>query len=92
MFPMTSLASFLPILKSAEVSPYVFFDYGKGIIDHSALSSDNHVNSAHYGAGVDMQFAKKWVLDLTVSHQRSKIEGVDSESETRAWGQIRTEF
>jgi len=92
MLPMTGLASFLPILKSAEVSPYVFFDYGKGIIDHSALSSDNHVNSAHYGAGVDMQFAKKWVLDLTVSHQRSKIEGVDSESETRAWGQIRTEF
>ncbi len=92
MLPMTGLASFLPVFKSAEFSPYVFFDYGRGIIDHNALSNDNHVKSAHYGAGVDMQFAKKWVLDLTVSHQKSKIEGVDSESETRAWGQIRTEF
>jgi hemolysin activation/secretion protein len=92
MLPVTGLASFLPVLKSAELSPYVFFDYGRGVIDHNALSNDNHVKSAHYGAGVDMQFAKKWVLDLTVSHQKSKIEGVDSESETRAWGQIRTEF
>lgn len=92
MSPVTGLASFLPVLKSAELSPYVFFDYGRGVIDHNALSNDNHVKSAHYGAGVDMQFAKKWVLDLTLSHQKSQIEGVDSESETRAWGQIRTEF
>lgn len=92
MLPVAALASFLSILKSTEASPYVFFDYGRGIINHSALSNDNHVNSVHYGAGVDLQFVKKWMLDLTLSQQRSKIEGVDSESETRAWGQIRTEF
>ncbi len=92
MVPAAGLASFLPVFKSTEFSPYVFFDYGRGIIDHNALSSDNHVMSSHYGVGVDVQFAKKWMLDLTVSHQKSKIEGVDSESETRAWGQIRTEF
>jgi len=90
--PVTGLASFLPVFKSTEFSPYVFFDYGRGIIDHNALSNDNHVRSSHYGAGIDVQFAKKWMLDLAVSHQKSKIEGVDSESETRAWGQIRTEF
>lgn len=92
MLPVTGLASFLPVFKSTEFSPYVFFDYGRGIIDHNALSNDNHVRSSHYGAGVDVQFVKKWMLDLAVSHQKSKIEGVDSESETRAWGQIRTEF
>jgi|APFre7841882724_1041349.scaffolds.fasta_scaffold15235_2 hemolysin activation/secretion protein len=92
MLPMTTLASFLPILKSAETSPYAFFDYGRGIIDHSALSNNNHVNSAHCGIGIDIQFAKKWMLDLAASHQRSKVEGVDSESETRVWGQIRAEF
>ncbi|MGB7817031.1 MAG: POTRA domain-containing protein [Methylotenera sp.] len=92
MLPMTGLASFLPVFKSAEFSPYVFFDYGRGVIDHNALSNDNHVKSSHYGAGVDMQFAKKWMLELMVSQQKSKVEGVNSESETRAWGQIRTEF
>ncbi len=92
MLPINTLASFLPIFKSVEASPYAFVDYGKGIINHNALIDDNHVNSVHYGAGVDMQFAKRWLLDLTLSHQRSKIEGIDSESETRAWGQIRTEF
>lgn len=92
MLHVSGLASFLPILNALEASPYAFVDYGQGVLNHSALSSDNHVKSVHYGAGVDVQFAKRWVLDLTLSHQRSKIEGVDSESETRAWGQIRAEF
>jgi len=92
MAPATGLASFLPIFKDAEYSPYVFFDYGRGIIDHSALSSDNHVNSSHYGVGIDMQFAKKWLLDFAVSHQKSNIQGSGSEYDTRAWGQIQTEF
>lgn len=92
MLPVNEVASFLQALKDIEVSPYAFVDYGKGIINHSALTDDNHVSSVHYGAGIDMQITKSWMLDLTVSHQRSKIEGVNSESETRAWGQIRTEF
>ena len=92
MLPVSELASFLQILKHIEASPYAFVDYGKGIINHSALTNDNHVNSMHYGAGVDLQITKSWMLDLTASHQRSKIEGVDSESETRVWGQIRAEF
>jgi hemolysin activation/secretion protein len=90
--PLAGLAKFLPIFNGAEASPYVFFDYGKGIINHNALSNDNHVRSSHLGAGVDMQFAKKWALDFTVSHQESKIEGVATERETRIWGQIQKEF
>ncbi|MEQ1597962.1 MAG: ShlB/FhaC/HecB family hemolysin secretion/activation protein [Methylotenera sp.] len=90
--PLTGLAKFLPIFNGADASPYVFFDSGKGIINHHALSDDNHVRSSHVGAGIDMLFAKGWTLDLTVSHQESKIEGVDTERETRAWGRIQKEF
>jgi hemolysin activation/secretion protein len=86
---LAGLASFLP---TVEVSPYVFFDYGRGIINHNALSSNNHVNSSHYGIGVDTLLTKKWVLGLTISHQKSQIEDVAPETETRAWGQIQTEF
>jgi hemolysin activation/secretion protein len=92
MLPFAGLARILPVFKEMEVSPYVFFDYGRGIIDHSALSSDNHVDSSHYGLGVDLQLTKRWALDLTASHQRSKIEGVDAQTDTRIWGQISTEF
>jgi hemolysin activation/secretion protein len=90
--PLTGLAKFLPIFSSAEASPYMFFDYGRGIINHDALSDNNHVKSSHYGLGIDMQFEKKWVLDLSVSHQDSKIENIDAERETRLWGQIQKEF
>jgi len=86
------LASFLPVLKSPEFSPYMFFDYGSGIIDQNALTSDNHVKSSHYGAGVDVQLTKKWLLNLTLSHQESQIEGAATEYETRAWAQIQTGF
>lgn len=89
---LTELAKFLPIFNSVEASPYVFLDYGRGVINHNALSNENHVRSSHVGAGMDMQFAKKWALDFTVSHQNSKIEGVDAERETRIWGQIQKEF
>jgi len=31
-------------------------------------------------------------LDFAVSHQKSNIQGSGSEYDTRAWGQIQTEF
>jgi len=90
--PLTGLAKFLPIFNGAEASPYMFFDYGRGIINHDALSDNNHVKSSHVGMGIEMQFAKKWGLDLTLSHQDSKIDYIDAERETRLWGQIQKEF
>jgi hemolysin activation/secretion protein len=89
--PLVGLARFLPVFNSVA-SPYIFFDYGRGIVNHHALSDDNHVWSSHVGAGVNMQFANRWALDFTVSQQKSKIEGVDAERETRIWGQIQKEF
>jgi len=95
MTPLTNLASFLhekSMLKNIEYSPYVFVDKSRGLVNHIALSNNNQVNSLHYGAGLDVKLAKSWLLDFTVSHQRSKIEGIQAESETRAWGQISTNF
>lgn len=92
MLPVAALARFLPALQSVEVSPYVFFDYGRGIISHSALSTDNHVRSSHCGIGIDTLIAKRWALDFTVSHQKRLTEGAATETETRAWGQLQMEF
>ncbi|MDO9205800.1 ShlB/FhaC/HecB family hemolysin secretion/activation protein [Methylotenera sp.] len=92
MLPISGLARFLPVLQRVEVSPYGFYDYGKGVINHNALSSDNHVKSSHYGVGIDALLTKKWMLNFAVSHQKSQVDGVASENETRAWGQIQAEF
>ncbi len=89
MSPLPYLASFLP---TVEMSPYAFFDYGRGIINHSALSDSNHVKSFHYGAGVDARLTKNWGLGLTISHQKSQIEDAATENETRVWGQIQAQF
>lgn len=90
--PLTGLAKFLPIFNGAELSPYAFYDEGRGIINHHALSDNNKVRSSHVGLGIDVLLAKKWALDVVLSHQNSRIEGVDAERETRLWGQIQKEF
>jgi hemolysin activation/secretion protein len=95
MTPLGNLASFLQetsVAKNVELSPYVFVDRSRGLVNHIALSNNNQVNSLHYGAGLDVKLAKNWLLDFTVSHQRSKVDGIQAESETRAWGQISTSF
>jgi hemolysin activation/secretion protein len=94
MVAVEKLASFLQAskLSSVELSPYTFVDVGRGVINHHALSENEHVNAVHYGAGLDIKLTKSWQLDLAVSHQRSKIDGIDAKTETRAWGQIGTHF
>jgi len=84
-----SLASFL---QTTTLSPYVFYDAGRGIINHSALSKDNHVKSTHAGLGLDAAFAQRWYLGLALSHQKREVDGSQSEHETRAWGQIQMAF
>lgn len=83
------LASFL---HASTLSPYVFYDAGRGIINHSALSKDNHVKSTHAGMGVDAVFAQRWYLGLALSHQKRELDGSEPEHETRAWGQIQMVF
>lgn len=83
------LASFL---RATTLSPYVFYDAGRGIINHSALSKDNHVKSTHAGLGVDVTFSQRWYLGLALSHQKRDIDGNGAERETRAWGQVQMAF
>lgn len=92
MLPLAALANAPTFFQTMEMSPYVFYDYSRGNINHNALASDNHVRSSHYGIGVDAILAKKWILDLTASHQNSRIDGLASEAETRAWAQVQMEF
>jgi len=74
------------------LSPYGFVDYGTGTLNQNALSNNNHVDSVHYGLGVDASLAKRWFMSLTVSRQERQIDGNPREGETRAWGQIQKEF
>ena len=74
------------------LSPYGFVDFGRGKINQKTLSDDNHVKSTHYGIGIDAAFKKKWLLGLTVSHQRRDIDGAKAENETRLWSQIEKDF
>ena len=75
-----------------DLSPYGFVNYGTGTIDQNALSSNNHVDSVHYGLGIDANLAKRWFLGLAISRQERRIDGNPSEDEERAWGQIQKEF
>jgi hemolysin activation/secretion protein len=84
----TSLAE----LHIENLSPYAFVDYGTGVLNQNALSDNNHVDSVHYGLGVDANFAKQWLMGLTISRQERRIDGNPQEDETRAWGQIQKEF
>lgn len=83
-----SLASLLLV----EVSPYGFFDAGRGKINQKPSSNDNHVKSIHYGLGLDAAFKKDWLLNLTVSHQNRDFDAAVAENETRVWGQLQKEF
>ncbi len=74
------------------ISTYGFVGFGRGKLNRDALSDDNHVKSIHYGVGVDMAFSRKWLLDITVSHQARKFDGVSQENETRVWGQLQKDF
>ena len=73
MLPLASLANAPAVFQTMEMSPYVFFDYSRGNINHNALSNDNHVRSSHYGAGFDVLLAKRWTLDFSVSHQKAVL-------------------
>ena len=74
------------------VTPYVFFDYGYGKINHDPLSSDNRVLSRHYGTGVDMKLARQWGLGMTYSVQDRALEGSATDTSYTLWGQIKKEF
>ncbi|MDP8567950.1 ShlB/FhaC/HecB family hemolysin secretion/activation protein [Methylophilus aquaticus] len=74
------------------VTPFAFYDIGRGKLNHDPLSSDNTVKSNHIGAGVDFQMVGQWVLSTSFSHQKRDLEGTSSDTESRIWGQLRKNF
>lgn len=79
--------------KSLNVlSPYVFYDFGKGRINKDALSQDNHLTTIHWGLGLDMAFKNQWLFDLSFSEQKRVLQGSAGESEQQLWGQLKKAF
>ncbi len=74
------------------VTPFAFYDIGRGKLSHDPVSSDNIVKSNHIGAGVDFQLVGQWVLSTSFSHQKRDLEGSSSDTESRIWGQLRKNF
>ncbi|WP_218119039.1 ShlB/FhaC/HecB family hemolysin secretion/activation protein [Methylophilus rhizosphaerae] len=82
-----------PSLKVLQaVTPYAFYDFGNGKINHDPLSSDNHVLSRHYGVGVDFTMVKQWVLSTTYSIQDRAVEGAPTDTAYTLWGQLKKDF
>ena len=76
-----------------NISPYVFLDFGRGKINQDPVSSNNnHVESTHYGAGMDLAFKSDWFLSVTGSHQTRDFENTGAENETRFWGKLQKNF
>lgn len=74
------------------ISPYAFYDIGRGRINHDPLTSDNTVKSYHTGIGVDFLLKQKWTLGMVFSHQKRDTEGTASERQDILWGQLRKDF
>lgn len=74
------------------LTPFAFFDHGRGRINHNPLSGDNHVKSSHYGVGIDFQMINQWNFGVTFSEQKRDLDGAGSDTENRLWAQLRKEF
>lgn len=88
-FAATS-ADVTPYIQS--VTPFAFYDAGRGKLNHDPVGSNNHVRSNHYGLGADIQFPGQWILTTTYSQQKRDLDGSASDTEYRLWGQLRKNF
>lgn len=88
-FAATS-ADVTPYIQS--VTPFAFYDAGRGKLNHDPVGSNNHVRSNHYGVGADIQFPGQWILTTTYSQQKRDLDGSASDTEYRLWGQLRKNF
>ncbi len=87
---VSSAADVTPYIQS--VTPFVFYDAGRGKLNHDPLTSDNHVRSNHVGVGTDIQFPAQWILTTTYSQQKRDLDGTESNTEYQLWAQLRKNF
>lgn len=87
---VSTAADVTPYIQS--VTPFAFYDAGRGRLNHDPASSDNHVRSNHVGIGTDIQFPAQWILTTTYSQQKRDLDGAASNTEYQLWAQIRKNF
>jgi hemolysin activation/secretion protein len=74
------------------LSPYFFYDLGKGKINEDKVTNNNEVRSQLLGVGVDLAMENNWNLGLVLSEQKRRLEGSSQETEARFWGQLGKRF
>lgn len=75
-----------------SVTPFAFFDAGRGKLNHDPVGSSNYVRSNMVGLGTDIQFPGQWILTTTYSQQKRDLDGAASNTEFQLWGQLRKNF
>ena len=75
-----------------SVTPFAFYDIGRGKLNHDPLGSNNHIRSTHIGVGADLQLTGQWVLSATLSEQKRDADGASADTESRLWGQLKKTF
>jgi hemolysin activation/secretion protein len=87
---VSTAADVTPYIQS--VTPFAFYDAGRGKLNHDPSGSDNHVRSNHIGVGTDIQFPAQWILTTTYSQQKRDLDGAASDTEYQLWAQLRKNF
>ena len=87
---VSTAADVTPYIQS--VTPFVFYDVGRGKLNHDPVGSDNHVRSNHVGLGADFQFPGQVILTTTYSQQKRDLDGAASQTEYQLWAQLRKNF
>lgn len=75
-----------------SVTPFAFFDAGRGKLNHDPVGSSNYVRSNMVGLGTDIQFPGQWILTTTYSQQKRDLDGAASNTEFQLWAQLRKNF
>jgi hemolysin activation/secretion protein len=75
-----------------SVTPFVFYDAGRGKLNHDPIGSTTYVRSNLIGVGTDIQFPGQWILTTTYTHQKRDLDGSESNTEYQLWGQLRKNF
>lgn len=87
---VSTAADVTPYIQS--VTPFAFYDVGRGKLNHNPISSDNHVRANMVGVGADIQFPKQWILTTTYTQQKRDLDGAASDTEYQLWAQVRKNF
>lgn len=86
----TTGADVTPYIQS--VTPFAFFDAGRGKLNHDPVGSSTYVRSNMVGLGTDIQFPGQWILTTTYSQQKRDLDNAASNTEFQLWAQLRKNF